>query len=163
MYVLTGRRTERESADGEVDQIDKKTLEIKPASDQVFTKLLDISDELPEHVPRFILLSYPLTLVRLPNSLSPCPSPFPSYPPIPSLPSPILQSREANKPPQSSGRLSVPYVMLNYLPATSSGEMRMLYAGAKELMRNTAEVGKIIEVETAEEVEEIEGKLKGEA
>ena len=39
----------------------------------------------------------------------------------------------------------------------------MLYAGAKELMRNTAEVNKIIEIDSAEEVEEIEGLLKGDA
>lgn len=38
----------------------------------------------------------------------------------------------------------------------------MLYAGAKELMRNTAEVGRIIEVDDAEELQDIEEKLKGE-
>ena len=37
----------------------------------------------------------------------------------------------------------------------------MLYAGAKELMRNTAEVGKIIEIDSAEDLEDIEAKLKG--
>lgn len=37
----------------------------------------------------------------------------------------------------------------------------MLYAGAKELMRNTAEVGRVIEMAEAEELEEIEGKLQG--
>lgn len=63
---------------------------------------------------------------------------------------------------QASGRLSVPYVMLNYLPATSSNEMRMLYAGAKELLRNQAEVNRIIEIDSAEDLEEIEDKLKGE-
>lgn len=52
--------------------------------------------------------------------------------------------------------------MLYYLPVTSNSEIKMLYAGAKELMRNTAEVGKIIEVESVEDLEEIEGKLKGE-
>jgi hypothetical protein len=41
--------------------------------------------------------------------------------------------------------------------------MRMLYAGAKELMRNTSEVGKIIEIESAEELEGIEEKLKTDA
>ncbi|KAI6849360.1 hypothetical protein KC327_g4439 [Hortaea werneckii] len=61
-----------------------------------------------------------------------------------------------------SGRLSVPYVMINYLPPTCSSEMRMLYAGAKELMRNQAEVNRIIEMDAAEEIEEIEEKLKGE-
>jgi hypothetical protein len=37
----------------------------------------------------------------------------------------------------------------------------MLYAGAKELMRNTAEVGKVIEIESAEDLEEIPEKLNG--
>ena len=40
--------------------------------------------------------------------------------------------------------------------------MRMLYAGAKELMRNTAEVGRVIELSEAEELETIEKKLGGE-
>jgi hypothetical protein len=53
--------------------------------------------------------------------------------------------------------------MLNYLPSTSNGEMRMLYAGAKELMRNTSEVGKIIEIDSTEDLENIEDKLKGES
>jgi Cofilin/tropomyosin-type actin-binding protein len=53
--------------------------------------------------------------------------------------------------------------MLNYLPPTASGEQRMLYAGAKELLRNTAEVGKLIEIDTAEDLEDIEEKLKGES
>lgn len=39
----------------------------------------------------------------------------------------------------------------------------MLYAGAKELMRNTAEVGKVIEIGEAEDLETIEEKLGGEA
>jgi len=37
----------------------------------------------------------------------------------------------------------------------------MLYAGAKELMRNTAEVSKVLEIESVEDLEEIPGKLKG--
>lgn len=53
--------------------------------------------------------------------------------------------------------------MLYYLPVTCNNEVKMLYAGAKELMRNTAEVGKIIEVDTAEDLEDIEDKLKGES
>ncbi|KAL2356724.1 hypothetical protein BJ546DRAFT_530901 [Cryomyces antarcticus] len=103
-------------------QIDKKSLEISQADDEVYTNLQELGDELPDHSPRFVLLSYPLTL--------------------------------------SSGRLSVPYVMLYYLPVTCNSELRMLYAGAKELMRNTAEVGKIIEIDTAEDLEEVEEKLK---
>jgi hypothetical protein len=35
----------------------------------------------------------------------------------------------------------------------------MLYASAKELMRNTAEVGKVIEVESADELEELPQQL----
>jgi len=62
----------------------------------------------------------------------------------------------------SSGRLSVPYVMLYHLPVTCNSELKMLYAGAKELMRNTAEVGRIIEIEGAEELEGLEETLKGE-
>jgi Cofilin/tropomyosin-type actin-binding protein len=53
--------------------------------------------------------------------------------------------------------------MIYYLPVTCNNEVRMLYAGAKELMRNTAEVGKIIEIDSTEDLEDIEEKLKGEA
>jgi hypothetical protein len=49
--------------------------------------------------------------------------------------------------------------MLYYLPTTCNAELRMLYAGAKELMRNTSEVTRIIDVENAEELEEIPEKL----
>lgn len=52
--------------------------------------------------------------------------------------------------------------MLYYLPVTCNAELKMLYAGAKELMRNTAEVNRIIEVREAEEVEGIEEVLRGE-
>ena len=38
----------------------------------------------------------------------------------------------------------------------------MLYAGAKELMRNQSEVNRIIEIDSADDLEEIEDKLKGE-
>ncbi|KAF2205465.1 glia maturation factor beta, partial [Delitschia confertaspora ATCC 74209] len=102
-------------------QIDKKTLEISQADDEVYTDMQELADELPDNAPRFVLLSYPLTL--------------------------------------ASGRLSVPYVMVYYLPVTCNSEVRMLYAGAKELMRNTAEVGRIIDMDTPEELEEIEEKL----
>ncbi|KAH7394894.1 hypothetical protein DE146DRAFT_64180 [Phaeosphaeria sp. MPI-PUGE-AT-0046c] len=103
-------------------EIDKKTLEIRAVDDDVYSDLQALADELPDHAPRFVLLSYPLTL--------------------------------------DSGRLSVPYVMLYYLPTTCNAEVKMLYAGAKELMRNTAEVNRIIEIDSAEEVEGVEEKLK---
>ena len=45
------------------DQIDKKSLEISQADDEVYTKMTDLADELPDNSPRFVLLSYPLTLV----------------------------------------------------------------------------------------------------
>jgi hypothetical protein len=59
--------------------------------------------------------------------------------------------------------MSVPYVMLYYLPVTCNNEVKMLYAGAKELMRNMAEVNKIIEIDSADDLEGIEGILKGDA
>jgi hypothetical protein len=37
----------------------------------------------------------------------------------------------------------------------------MVYAGAKELMRNTAEVGKVIEIDSVEDLEELPQKLSG--
>lgn len=52
--------------------------------------------------------------------------------------------------------------MLNYLPPTCSAENRMLYAGAKELMRSTSEAGKLIEIDSVEDLEGIEEVLKGE-
>ena len=55
----------------------------------------------------------------------------------------------------------MPYVMLYYLPITCNAEMRMLYASAKELMRNTSEVGRIIDIESVEDLDDIPGKLEG--
>jgi hypothetical protein len=49
--------------------------------------------------------------------------------------------------------------MLYYLPITANNELRMLYAGAKELVRNTSEVGKVLDLESAEDLEEIPTKL----
>lgn len=44
--------------------IDKHTLEIKQDEDKtVYKTLEDIGEDLPDHSPRFVLLSYPLTLV----------------------------------------------------------------------------------------------------
>lgn len=52
------------SANG-TDIIDIKSKEIRAESNDTYTKLEDIADELPDSSPRFILLSYPHTLVRL--------------------------------------------------------------------------------------------------
>ena len=50
--------------------------------------------------------------------------------------------------------------MLYHLPVTCKSEAKMLYAGAKELMRNTAEVNRIIEIKAAEDLEGLEAQLK---
>jgi len=49
--------------------------------------------------------------------------------------------------------------MLYYLPVTANNELRMLYASAKELMRNTAECGKVIDVAEEEDILELEQTL----
>ncbi|KAI9679351.1 MAG: hypothetical protein M1817_005372 [Caeruleum heppii] len=107
-----------------VYQINKQTLEIAQDGGEVYN-MSELADELPDHSPRFILLSYPITL--------------------------------------PSGRQSVPYVLLYHLPVTCNSELRMLYAGAKELMRNTAEVGRVIEIDSAEELDGIEAQLGAES
>ncbi|KAK0701660.1 hypothetical protein B0T26DRAFT_744715 [Lasiosphaeria miniovina] len=55
----------------------------------------------------------------------------------------------------SDGRQKVPYVMFFYMPQNCNAAQRMLYAGAKELMRNTSEVTKIVDLESAEDLEEV--------
>ncbi|KAE8378749.1 hypothetical protein BDV26DRAFT_182435 [Aspergillus bertholletiae] len=102
--------------------IDQKNQEIRPEDGEVYTKMEDLVDELPESSPRFVLLSYPLTL--------------------------------------KSGRLSVPYVLLYWLPENCNPNSRMMYAGAVELMRNTAEVNRVIEVEEEDDIISIESKLQ---
>ncbi|PGH26917.1 hypothetical protein AJ80_01298 [Polytolypa hystricis UAMH7299] len=102
--------------------IDTRSQEIRPVDGEVYTKMEDVADELPDSSPRFVLLSYPL---RLP-----------------------------------SGRLAVPYVLLYYLPENCNPSSRMMYAGAVELMRNTAEVTKVIEVESESDVTDIEATLR---
>jgi len=102
--------------------IDKNTHEIRQDEDKTVYKSLDeIADDLPDHSPRYVLLSYPITT--------------------------------------ADGRMSVPYVLLYYLPITCNAELRMLYAGAKELMRNTSEVGRVIDIESTDDLEEIPEKL----
>lgn len=49
-----------------------------------------------------------------------------------------------------------------YLPVNCNPNMRMSYAGAVELMRSTAEVNRVLEIQEAEELAEIEERLKGE-
>lgn len=58
--------------------------------------------------------------------------------------------------------MSVPYVLLYYLPENSNPSSRMSYAGAVELMRSTAEVNRVIEIQDSNELEDIEKKLGGE-
>ena len=53
----------------------------------------------------------------------------------------------------------MPYVLIYYLPITCNNEQRMLYAGAKELMRNTSEVGRVLDLESAEDLEDIPRQL----
>lgn len=60
---------------------------------------------------------------------------------------------------QNSGRLSVPYVLLYYLPVNCNPSQRMMYAGAVELMRSTAEVNRVIEVHEEEDITSIAEKL----
>lgn len=117
------------------DQIDKSSLEICAADDEIYEDLQTLAEELPEHSPRYILLSCPLTLVCFLFE--------------------VVSDR------QDSGRTSVPYVLLYYMPSTCNAEMRMLYAGAKEIMRNTSEAGRSLEIGDAEEVIAIEARLKG--
>ena len=37
-------------------------MEIKPEDGQVYTNIQELADELPDNTPRYILLSYPLTM-----------------------------------------------------------------------------------------------------
>ncbi|KAK6539768.1 hypothetical protein TWF694_009962 [Orbilia ellipsospora] len=101
--------------------IDKNTLEIKQEGGETFTSLEELSGELPENSPRFVLLSHPVVL--------------------------------------KSGRASTPYVMLYYMPVTADHKMRMIYAGAKELFRNTADASKILDVVDEDEVAAVEETL----
>ncbi|KAJ5656474.1 hypothetical protein N7507_008424 [Penicillium longicatenatum] len=101
--------------------IDAKSQEIRPQDGEVYSKMEDLADDLPESSPRFILLSHPLTT--------------------------------------KSGRLSVPYVLLYWLPENCNPSQRMMYAGAVELMRTTAEVNRVVEVESDEDIVSIADKL----
>lgn len=50
--------------------------------------------------------------------------------------------------------------MLYYLPVNCNPNSRMMYAGAVELMRNTAEVNRVIEVHEEDDIISIESKLQ---
>lgn len=52
------------------DMIDAKTQEIRPQDDEIYSKMEDLADDLPESSPRFILLSYPMTTVSEPRMQS---------------------------------------------------------------------------------------------
>lgn len=43
-------------------------------------------------------------------------------------------------------------MLLAYIPVTCNAEARMLYAGAKELMRNTAQAGRVMDIDSAEDL-----------
>lgn len=93
------------------------------------------------------------------------PSSFPIPPNTPNQAHGGASARDAVRPElttfdkQPSGRLSVPYVLLYYLPITCNSELRMLYAGAKELMRSTSEAGRVIDLESIDDLDEIPKKL----
>lgn len=48
------------------------------------------------------------------------------------------------------------------MPENCNPSLRMSYAGAKELMRSTAEAQLVIDIEDDDEAEDIERKVKGE-
>lgn len=54
------------------DMIDTKTQEIKAADKETYSDMRDVGDGLPDSSPRFILLSYPLTLVSRESCDPPC-------------------------------------------------------------------------------------------
>ncbi|KAI7106690.1 hypothetical protein KC333_g5747, partial [Hortaea werneckii] len=43
-------------------QIDKSTMEIKQVDETIYSNMQELSDELPDNSPRYVLLSYPLTM-----------------------------------------------------------------------------------------------------
>jgi hypothetical protein len=56
----------------------------------VYKSLEELADDLPDHAPRFVLLSYPLTLVRIHTPHPPTPLPtIPPFPPIIKPSSPV--------------------------------------------------------------------------
>ncbi|ODV89013.1 hypothetical protein CANCADRAFT_32406 [Tortispora caseinolytica NRRL Y-17796] len=57
------------------------------------------------------------------------------------------------------GRRSSPFVMVYYMPATSSQDKRMLYAGAVELVRSKAGVSRVYEAGDEEEIIELKESI----
>ena len=49
--------------------VDIKTQEIKVADEDTYSDLQELADSLPDSSPRFITLSYPMTMVRTPHEL----------------------------------------------------------------------------------------------
>lgn len=49
--------------------IETKTQEIKIAEDETFSDLVELAESLPDSSPRFVILSYPLTMVCSSNLL----------------------------------------------------------------------------------------------
>lgn len=117
---------------GTADIIDQNTQEIRPADEDetIYSTLEDLVEDLPQSSPRFILLSYPFETVSRRSYAD------------------MLDHAHAKQyiASQKDGRLSVPYVLLYWLPQTCNDKQKMSYANAKELMRNTAEVQKVIQV-----------------
>lgn len=65
--AVLGEEVEADVTSRGADMIDKATKEIKQDDDKtVYKSLEEIGDDLPDHSPRFVLLSYPMTLVRTP-------------------------------------------------------------------------------------------------
>lgn len=58
--------------------------------------------------------------------------------------------------------MSVPYVLLYYLPENCNPASKMSYAGAVELMRSTAEVNRVIEITDGADLQDIDKRLGGE-
>ena len=49
--------------------------------------------------------------------------------------------------------------MIYYLPTTCNATQRMLYVGAKEVMRGTSEATRTLDIESPEEILEVPSRL----
>ncbi|KAJ2898290.1 uncharacterized protein MKZ38_004015 [Zalerion maritima] len=132
--------------------IDKKNYEIKqqePA--QTYTSLDDLEEDLPENTPRFVLLSHPVKVSLNRAAFAPSPAGRTS----------ANRDQTWWSGTKQDDLTKYPYVMLYYLPITCNSELRMTYAGAKELMRNTSEVQRIVDMESSEELSDLPKKHLG--